>query len=349
MKINLTEPKDRVTTKPLQKFALSLEEEIKKSADTREPIEPVAWDNLQVFPDDRSLPAPVVFRWQTDGQLCKNTLYRLSIYTDKDFKKPVFIHELSEQSAEILHLHTATRYHWQVQALCKSGIKAESPLYSFVTAKDLPRWISVPGITNVRDIGGWPLPGDNRVRQGMAYRSSEMNTHLAINRKGKQVLLDELGIRTDLDIRKENAQPALNMKQVNWINIPVRPYADIVDPEQQDSYRRIFELFAEPERYPVLFHCWGGADRAGTVAFLLNALLGVSMENLARDYELTTLSIWGVRSRESTEFRELLEELSAYAAGASINRQVEKYLLSTGLDAKHIQTIRGLLTEKAPF
>ncbi|NIY15095.1 MAG: hypothetical protein GWM98_09415, partial [Nitrospinaceae bacterium] len=74
----------------------------------------------------------------------------------------------------------------------------------------------------------------------------------------------------------------------------------------RDEYLKIFQVFADRENYPVLFHCVGGADRGGTVAFLLNGLLGKDREHLIRDFELTTLSVWGERSRWSDQFRALL-------------------------------------------
>ena len=40
----------------------------------------------------------------------------------------------------------------------------------------------------------------------------------------------------------------------------------------------------------VYYHCFGGADRTGTVGFLLNGLLGVSYTDLVIDFELTSYS-----------------------------------------------------------
>ena len=39
--------------------------------------------------------------------------------------------------------------------------------------------------------------------------------------------------------------------------------------------------------YSLYFHCRIGADRTGTLAYLLEGILGVSKENRYRDYELT--------------------------------------------------------------
>lgn len=44
------------------------------------------------------------------------------------------------------------------------------------------------------------------------------------------------------------------------------------------------------ESHPVAFHCKSGADRTGAVGMIVLALLGVDPGDIARDYELTTLS-----------------------------------------------------------
>lgn len=59
------------------------------------------------------------------------------------------------------------------------------------------------------------------------------------------------------------------------------------DSRSQYAFREIFRVLADKENYPVYFHCIAGADRTGTVAFIINGLLGVSYEDLTRDFELT--------------------------------------------------------------
>lgn len=64
------------------------------------------------------------------------------------------------------------------------------------------------------------------------------------------------------------------------------------------SLKGIFEVLADKRNYPVYIHCNAGADRTGTVAFLINGLLGVSEADLIRDYELTSFSsVSGLRYR----------------------------------------------------
>ncbi|MCK5119369.1 MAG: tyrosine-protein phosphatase [Candidatus Latescibacteria bacterium] len=333
--IKLLAPQNDSVTPPLQQW--SLPEDWSGAS-----VEPIRWNDLHVVSEDRSLPRVVLFAWEVRTRHEDSFSYELAISRNVNFDEPCILRNLSEPKAEVRHLHIATRYFWRVTAMCSGRRVVVSPVWSFATNSTPPRWIAVPGITNVRDIGGWPLPRNRMVNQGVIYRGSEMNDHIDITEDGKEILIHELGIRTDLDLRgNPEATPALDSRIVRWINIPVMPYKSICEETSKKSYCRIFETFADASNYPILFHCWGGADRGGTLSFLLGALLGMSMDDLIRDYELTSLSIWGVRYRESDEFKGLLDVLARFGNGKDdINEQVESYLRDAGLTEKHIALIR---------
>jgi len=176
-----------------------------------------------------------------------------------------------------------------------------------------------------------------------------MNSHVNISDEGRRVLLSELKIRTDLDLRgsSEEVQMVLDQSVVKWINIPVEAYGYIVTDTYVKRYRELFKVFSDPSAYPIIFHCWGGCDRGGTVAFLLHALLGLDSEALFRDYELSSLTIWGKRSRASDLFQSLLSALMPFGDRKdNIGAQVEGYLRSIGVTAEEIASIRTYLTEE---
>lgn len=308
---------------------------------------PITWDNLTESSPDRTVPRPVTFAWEVDEISIPDIHYDLFLATKPDFYQVRCISDIATTEIKVYHLKLATTYYWKVIAKCGEQPVASSPTWMVTTSPDTPRWIHVPGMTNVRDLGGWPLPGGGAIRQGMVYRTSEMNVHLHITDEGKRILLDDLEICCDLDLREEAvACPALDASRVRWVNIPISPYqaicADI--PYGQTAYRRIFSFLANPEHYPLVFHCWGGADRAGTVAFLLGALLGMSLDQLIQDYELTSLSVWGPRSRFSLEFTDLLACLRPFSADAEdITAQVAGYLTVLGVTESEIAAIRNLL------
>ena len=45
-----------------------------------------------------------------------------------------------------------------------------------------------------------------------------------------------------------------------------------------------FAIFGNKDNYPIVMHCSIGTDRTGMLAFLINSLLGVSEEDLYKDY-----------------------------------------------------------------
>ncbi|MEI6149110.1 MAG: tyrosine-protein phosphatase [bacterium] len=349
MTIKLIEPADQSVTRPLQRYTWPVDDTLHRDRGSQGGgQDPIQWNNLRAERVDLSEPAGVLFSWAPIAPLNNNLSYDLRISRQKNFREALLLKDLTESRVEVLHLHIATRYYWKVRAH-ENGVRLmDSPVQSFVTHDTPPRWISVPGITNVRDLGGWPLPGGRRVRQGMLYRSSEMNSHLTITEEGKVLLMDSLGIRTDLDLRSppEEVRPVLDPARVEWINVPIQPYDAICVPECMPAYRQLFTIFADASKYPILFHCWGGADRAGTVAFLLSALLGKDLDHLVKDYELTSLSIWGERSQRSGEFQRLRAALASFDDGSgSVNSQAERYLHSIGVTRAEIGTIRELLIE----
>ena len=345
MEIQLISPTDGAQSEPLQHYCWPLDE---TRGDQHAVVVPVTWDALSEVPIDRSVPRPLTFRWAGVAAAGAPLRYALLLATDPAFRDVRRLAGLSQPYAEVRHLLLGTRYYWKVQATLDGTPLASSPTWSVTTHAAPPRWIHVPGITNVRDLGGWPLPDGSIIRQGLCYRSSEMNAHLHISEEGKRLLVDELGIRTDVDLREasEHPCPVLDASRVCWVNVPVHSYEAICadTPYGKPAYRRLFALLADAERYPLLLHCWGGADRAGTAAFLLGALLGMRLEELIQDYELTSLSIWGPRAHTSEKFAGLLAALRPFGeATLPLQQLVARYLTSIGVTEGEIASIRQQL------
>jgi hypothetical protein len=345
--IKLLEPADGAVTGPLQEHLLHSEDETDETDIGA--VERYAWDNLQIVSTDRSMPKAVHLEWEKVRRGLRSGVYRVVLSTSPDLEQDSIVMKgLTKPGADVWHLFLGVTYYWKVTASVGKEIVSESPIGSFTTNSLPPRWIKVSGITNVRDLGGWPLPGGRRVRQGLAYRSSEMNGHLQITDRGKHMLEDELRIRTDLDLRGEydGAGSALDPDKVQWVNTPISPYDCITDLTFKEGYRQIFEIFADRANYPILFHCVGGADRGGTVAFLLNGLLGKTREHLMRDYELTTLSVWGERSRSSEQFLAMMDALRPFGDGEEDPAlEVENYAYSLGVSRETVSAIRDILIE----
>ena len=89
-------------------------------------------------------------------------------------------------------------------------------------------------------------------------------------------------------------------------------------------------------------HCTAGADWTGTVCYLLNALLGVSEKDLMKDFEMTSFSIYGLRTDTSGRFMYLYILLNE-TNGKNLKEKAEKLLLSIGVTSDEIKSIRSIL------
>lgn len=226
---------------------------------------------------------------------------------------------------------------------------------SFETAPKAPRLIDVEGICNVRDAGGW-MAGDTVIRQGLLYRGSELNligNHaIEITRNGINTMLEELKIKTDLDLRNEEESGFLASsplgERVNYIRLPVLGYMDIFQEQFIPRLNAIFKLFAHPDNYPIYIHCWAGADRTGTIIALLKSALGVSYHDITRDFEISTFAKFGVRGRcnKSFTYVEIFEYLKNNYPGGTLKEQARAFLTQTiGLTPKDLASIEQILLE----
>lgn len=134
---------------------------------------------------------------------------------------------------------------------------------------------------------------------------------------------------------------------VKWVNESFAAYDFIDSPSRgKGPFRRIFRLFTDERSYPVLMHCSGGRDRTGTLAFLLNGLLGVSEDDLCRDWEATVFADGGT-TFTSDRLQRLLDYLKTYP-GDTLQSRVELYAKSCGVTEPEIAAFRKLMLEAPP-
>lgn len=293
------------------------------------------WKNLENSgKEDETFPEKCVLRWET-----KALESVVEISENLNFKN-ASVFKTTEKFLKITNLKANKKYYWRV-----NGCLAEV----FKTEDVAPRWIETEGLTNIRDIGNWETLHGKKIKQGLIFRGSEMNSHHNITENGIKTLKEVLKIKTDLDIREEKECKIVSSPLgtgVEWVLIPAAAYGEFLEENQKQTAKKIFEILADSSKYPIYLHCWGGADRTGTIAFLLGAVLDVSFNNLITDYELTSLSVWGDRSREAEWFKTLLSELEKYGKPEeSINKKAVNYLISCGIKTETINKIKQNLLE----
>ena len=165
--------------------------------------------------------------------------------------------------------------------------------------------------------------------------------------ESRRRILAETGLRTEIDLRSEPETWGMTGSplgpSVAWYNIPGVQIAGLTTSGGKKSFSKCFRLFLDERNYPIDFHCIAGADRTGALAAALEALLGVSEEDIVIDYTLTSLSSSGLRRPESCTRQ--LRVFNKYP-GATLNERVEAYVLDCGFTPEDIAKFRGIMLEK---
>ncbi len=268
--------------------------------------------------------------------------YEVEVSETNGFRDPI-VEELGadQKSLALYNLKTGTQYYYRVNVYFTNGAYSSAG-GAFRTAAG-PRILTVGGIRNVRDIGGWKTADGKTVKQGLLYRGTEMdgaNEPFKLTEDGKKVLRDVLKVKTDLDLRWPNeiSQSVTPLGEgVQYISHGTPMYNEIFLDSGKESIRAIFSDLANPDNYPIYMHCIYGRDRTGTAVTVLLGLLGVSEDDLYREYRLTALhnknldSAFGVFM---TQYKDL--------EGKDIQEKAELYLLSVGVTAEEIASIRSI-------
>ena len=288
---------------------------------------------------------------------------------------------LFRHSEKTLNLEIATRYYWRVTSDITCGrfshsrecacpdkrASVTSETGSFTTEDLAPRWLDIQGgVGNFRDLGGRLGLGGRRVKQGMIYRSQGLNENSVDGvAKGRgritaddiEYLTQTLGIKTDLDLRTKCETAGMNGvsplgRSVNFINRSSSCYTECFGSKGMKTMAENFRVFCDRRNYPILFHCIGGADRTGALAYVLNGVLGVSRHGLETDWESTFYpslpgdgETFGGDHVWNSEWR-LTEGFLKYGReDSSWNERIELYLKACGVTVDELETFRAIMLE----
>ncbi len=257
----------------------------------------------------------------------------------------------SMNSVSVYNLFKSTTYYVEISAKTGSG-KTVVGKSSFTTSSIGPRVMNIDSLYNVRDIGGYKTVDGKVTKQGMIFRGDALKpcaqSTANLSEAGKAYMSQELGIKLEIDFRTpaeaQYYDTASIIPGARLEYITISAYGEIFNNSNQIA--RIFKLMADEKNYPIYMHCTGGADRTGTVAYLLNALLGVSEKELIEDYEFTTFSIYETRSTYngiySGKFMGLEDKVYTYA-GKNLSERAEACLLSIGVTQEEINSIKTIM------
>ncbi len=178
------------------------------------------------------------------------------------------------------------------------------------TSCALRTW-DLPGIINLRDLGGYKTSDGFLTAWGKIYRTG----HLAGATDDSLQILNEYGIQLVCDLRSlrertenpdkvpESARyletsiyeedqlsaifPKLLFNRASLGDQLAAGYIRMLD-ERPTRFAEIIGLVAN--NLPAMFHCTAGKDRAGLTAAMILSLLGVPRETVISDYALSNLA-----------------------------------------------------------
>lgn len=337
------------TEKPLTVELLPFEEEVLL---VKEPVaefakgEHSAAELYEWYRDDHGHldePSPLRVKFSVSGGKASIQEQVVEIAQSADFSDAVrFSVNEKEKHQLVYNLLPGTTYHCRVTVTLTDGETATAS-GSFST-KQSPRFMNIDGLRNVRDIGGAKTADGRSVKMGMVYRGVElrgvMSNTYCVTEAGEATMIDELGIRTEMDLRdvSESGDPFERMQRKNYRFFAT--YSEIFTKDSaKEALKSIFSDLAVEENYPVYLHCTWGRDRTGTVIFLLQSLLGLSQEACYDEWELS--AFFGGASFEE-EMDQFLLDIQALE-GDTHQHKIENYLLSIGVTREQLDAVQRIL------
>lgn len=223
---------------------------------------------------------------------------------------------------------------------------------------DALRWIRTRDNSaeawNVRDLGGWACDGGT-VKYGLLIRGGKLSA------ADRAVLVGELGVQHDLDLRGREGggsddEPDMTESPLGsdvWYT-RTQQYAwyTLTPVATWQVYLRCV-IDAVTHREPVYFHCTAGADRTGTLACVLEGLLGMSQSDIDKDYELTTFysgsgSDATARRRNESDWKGLINAINAVSGDSFRDKCVHFAVGTCGMSMADINAYRAAMINGTP-
>ena len=305
-------------------------------------------------------PTAITLTWDVETELSESDVraYKIRIWRASDNRSavtatlPPSIKKYDLQNALI-----GETYCWTVTAIDGDGKSYVSSVARFTTEEQAPRNLTVDGVFNVRDLGGWKTEDGGKIRQGLLFRGARIveNSNAAkllITEKGIKTMRDELGIKSEIDLRLKSKLGGLTASVLgNTVNFYSRPMTDdynkmFSDPDNLKSICDVFAVLADESNYPVFFHCSAGLDRTGLIAWLVNGLCGVSEKDLWRDYLFSNFA--KTNHSRSTGIKSVYVDVLKTANGDTYAKQIYNYLKDTvGVPAADLDAVIRIMKEPA--
>lgn len=176
------------------------------------------------------------------------------------------------------------------------------------------RLLPLAGAYNFRDLGHYPTVDGQATVWGKLFRSDTLHELSVADLE----VLRQIGLASVIDLRtttevERAGRGLLAEEPIRYLHASVLQEGSeaVAAPSGDDPSERYLwylesgrealvaalELVADPQSYPLVFHCTAGKDRTGVLAALVLDILGVSAAVIVEDYMLTATRIELIVSR----------------------------------------------------
>lgn len=204
---------------------------------------------------------------------------------------------------------------------------------------------------NTRDLGGWACDG-GKVKYGMLVRGGEPNE------VDKDLMVNQVGIRTELQLLpKSESRHTYSAWGIDFYANPEETSYVAYSLSPKSLWKFYLQVVFDSVSHdkPVYFHCGIGADRTGTIAVMLEALLGVSQSDIDKDYELTNFLVSDSsfpRRRNVDMYKNYIEQIKNVPlvgglADTFANHAIS-FAVSLGFTADEINAYRNACIDGTP-
>lgn len=295
--------------------------------------------------------SPVTLSWEGTTDACTVSVKRLSD------GKVVLKEPTGETSLTIYNLEIGAQYEWTVTC------GEESASATFWTSNEAPRLIRSGQMRMMRDLGGWTgtLDGKQyRIRQNLIFRGAAADCpnpdeYLADD-TARAFFKNIVGLRNEVDFRnlKSTSDVSSGAKSTGMYKLdPKEEYGIAYNNFYFDAgsslptsgaFPEAVRFLTNPNNLPAYFHCKAGRDRTGMMAGFLLAVLGVSEEDILRDYQTTSDKNY----YETHGFKTFLgTTLPNYKSSQlSLAENAKAYLIDRGLTDEQVEDFRKTMLNR---
>ena len=292
------------------------------------------------------LSRPLAIKVDFDGE---DKPYKVYFSENKDYSNPE-VYDVTKSEFKATNLKVDQSYYYNV-------MDGDTLVWknSFKTSDQIVRNLYVSGVTNVRDLGAYKV-NEKMLNQGLILRTGRINQNTEttpvdkITAKGKKTMLEQLKVKSEIDLRmvSNNEVGGLNEgvgalgESVHYYQCPM-DYTTAMDTELNiNSTKKVFSILGDASNYPTFFHCSIGTDRTGYIAFLIGAILGISEDQLYRDYLFSNFGYIGGSRSVSTISGGYVKNIKD-TSGSTLKEKATNYLLGLGVKQSEIDVVQNMM------